>query len=160
MKLYLVRHGEAVSGGVNPERPLTQPGRADVERIGIFLGKAGVRVTDILHSGKERARQTAELLATHVGDRACLGKASGIGPFDPTDDLVQALNECTKDTMVVGHLPFMAKLVSRLAAGDEAAITVVFQPGAIVCLEREERDWSIAWIIQPELVSGAGLEKP
>ena len=41
MKLYLVRHGEAVSRSQDPERPLSQRGRSDVEGVATRLAKAG-----------------------------------------------------------------------------------------------------------------------
>ena len=113
-----------------------------------------MRVSRILHSGKKRAEQTAELLAAAVGGGDGVDKVSGINPLDPTDHLVQAVGEWTEDTMVVGHLPFMGKLASRLVAGDEAASVVTFMPGTVVCLERgEQGSWSIVWMIRPELVA-------
>ena len=36
MNIYLVRHGEAVSEKLDPERPLTSSGRQEVERIGRY----------------------------------------------------------------------------------------------------------------------------
>ncbi len=162
MKLYLVQHGEAVSKEVNPQRPLSERGRGDVERIAAFLGKAGIRVATIWHSGKERAQETAELLATSVGTFAGsrpvpqgVERVSGIDPLDPPEEFARLVSDSAGDLMVVGHLPFMAKLVSRLIVGDEAASTVAFQPGTVVCLEHaDEDDWAIAWMLRPGLVVG------
>jgi phosphohistidine phosphatase len=56
------------------------------------------------------------------------------------------------DTMVVGHLPFMAKLVSHLVTGDDSPTLVAYQPGAVVCLELIEKDWQINWMVRPELL--------
>jgi phosphohistidine phosphatase len=154
MKVYLVQHGDALPKEVDPERPLSEKGRADVERIASFLGRSGLRVSRILHSGKQRAEQTAELLAAAVGSGDGVDQVSGINPLDPTDHLAQGVGEWTDDTMVVGHLPFMGKLASRLVAGDEAASVVMFTPGTVICLERgEQGSWSIAWMIRPELVA-------
>lgn len=153
MKLYLVQHGDAVSKEVDPQRPLSDQGRADVERVASFLGKTGMRVSRVLHSGKQRAQQTAELLAASVGAVGRLEKTPGIAPLDPTKPLSKTIAEWTDDTMVVGHLPFMGKLVSRLLIGEEAALTVVFCPGTVICLERGEGgSWSIGWMIRPELL--------
>ena len=44
MKLYLVQHGEACAKDVDPQRPLTEQGRADVDRLARLLASAGVRV--------------------------------------------------------------------------------------------------------------------
>jgi phosphohistidine phosphatase len=154
MKVYLVQHGDALPKEVDPQRPLSDKGRADVERIASFLGTSGLRIPRILHSGKQRAEQTAELLAAAVGGGGGVDEVADINPLDPTGHLVQVVGEWTNDTMVVGHLPFLGRLASRLVAGDEAASAVRFMPGTVVCLERgEQGSWSIAWMIRPELVA-------
>jgi phosphohistidine phosphatase len=160
MKLYLVQHGDAVAKEVDPERPLSARGRADVQRTASFLGQAGIRIGRVLHSGKQRAEQTAELLAAAIGAGRELEQISGIDPLDPTDTFAQTVNAWTEDTLVVGHLPFMGKLVSRLIVGDEAVPTVAFLPGAVLCLERGDAEtWAIAWMIRPELLAGRNPEK-
>lgn len=157
MRLYVVQHGQAVAKDVDPQRPLSERGRADVERMASFLGGAGIRVPRIMHSGKKRAEQTAALLAGAVGSGQPLEATSGIDPLDPTDGFTRTVSRWTEDTMVVGHLPFMGRLVSRLVVGDEAAATVGFQPGTIVCLERgEEGSWLLAWMVRPELLADRG----
>ena len=56
--------------------------------------------------------------------------------------------------MVVGHLPFMGKLLSRLVGQREEQNVAVFQPGSVACLERgEEGSWGIAWMLRPEIIS-------
>jgi len=74
----LVQHGEAVSEEVDPRRPLSERGRAEVERVASFLARAGFRVSRIVHSTKLRARETAEILARHLG--APLEEAGGLEP--------------------------------------------------------------------------------
>ena len=63
MKLYLVQHGEAVSKAENPERPLSEQGQSDISRIATFLA-GDIRISRVIHSGKERAFQTAQILAS------------------------------------------------------------------------------------------------
>ena len=55
MKLYLVQHGEACAKDVDPERPLTDQGNADTDRLAAFLKQAGIQVERVIHSGKLRA---------------------------------------------------------------------------------------------------------
>jgi phosphohistidine phosphatase len=56
------------------------------------------------------------------------------------------------DTLVVGHLPFMARLVSHLVVEDEDKPLTAWQPGSIVCLERADHThWQINWMLRPEL---------
>lgn len=83
-----------------------------------------------------------------------LAKADGIAPLDPVAAVAEEVQDWPDDTMLVGHLPLMAKLVSRLISGDENTPLVEFTPGSVVCLERPETGgWVMAWIVGPELVS-------
>ena len=57
------------------------------------------------------------------------------------------------DTVVVGLLPNVGKLVARLISGREDASVVAFRPGAVVCLERgDDGSWTIAWMLHPDLL--------
>ena len=53
MRLYIVQHGDAVAKDVEPERPLSEKGRADIERLAGFLSGTGVRVGRILELASE-----------------------------------------------------------------------------------------------------------
>ena len=56
--------------------------------------------------------------------------------------------------MLVGHLPFMGKLVAGLVAGDEHKPVAAFVPGTVVCLERNEANhWTIVWMVRPALAA-------
>ena len=156
MRLYLVQHGHAVAKDVDPERPLSRQGRSEVSYVAAFLALSGVRTDTVLHSGKTRADQTAKLFAAAMPGDVTVKQTSGIDPLDPTEESAKTVNGWTEDTMIVGHLPFMARMVSRLTVGDETISTVSFTPGTVVCLDRgEEGDWSIAWMIRPGLVCAA-----
>jgi phosphohistidine phosphatase len=157
MRLYLVQHGDALPKEADPERPLSERGQTDVRRVASFLRDAGIRVPRVLHSGKKRAEQTANALADTLGLDKAASSIAGIAPLDPTEPLAEQAAQWQQDTMVVGHLPFMAKLVSRLLIGDEAVVTAGFEPGTIVCLERSEGGgWSLVWAIRPSLLRGGG----
>jgi phosphohistidine phosphatase len=148
MKIYLVQHGEAAAKEVEPERPLTEQGMKDVQRIAEALKRAGVEVKRVIHSGKLRAQQTAEILAIEIAPKLQLETSDLINPNDNP-----VAFDLQTDTVVVGHLPFMAKLVSHLVTGDESQTLVAYQPGSIVCLEFIEKDnWQINWMLRPELL--------
>ncbi|MEW8693469.1 MAG: phosphohistidine phosphatase SixA [Candidatus Thiodiazotropha endolucinida] len=154
MKLYLQQHGEACSKEVDPNRPLTEQGRLDTDRIAAILKKAGVQVDRVIHSGKLRAVQTAERLCNTIAPGLALEASGSINPNDNPIAFDQYKEDSEKDILVVGHLPFIAKLVSHLVIGDEDKTIVTFQPGSIVCLERvNDMNWRIDWMIRPELFS-------
>ncbi len=149
MKIYLVRHGDAVSKEVDPERPLSDLGSGQVQDAAVVLGRVGVKVAEIMHSGKKRAEETAEILASAVGGGR-LVLVAGIGPNDSTEDFAREVDSWAGDRMVVGHDPFMSKLVSRLVLSDEGKPILKFEPAMVVCLKRDE-GWLVDFVIYPQL---------
>lgn len=149
MRLYLVQHGEALPKEVDPERALSTDGRADVERLAAFLEKKET-IARILHSGKLRARQTAEILGTKIAPEVAIEVTTGIDPLDDPQPLVRQVGSWEKNVMVVGHLPFLSKFVSLLVAGKQEAESVTFLPGSLVCLERTEGNWTVVSMLRPE----------
>ena len=155
MKLYLVRHGAAAPKEEITEQPLTEKGRQDIQRLAVFMARSGVHVARVIHSGKKRAQDTAVLLADVVGPGKVVEEAeSGLGPNDSTDLLANAAAALTEDTMMVGHQPFMGRVVARLLGGAEDAINVAFDPGTVVCLERSDNGggWHLNWMAGPRLL--------
>lgn len=152
MKLYLVQHGEAVDKAIDPERPLSEQGRGDVSVMAERLADAGLGVERVWHSGKRRADETAATLAKAV----CKGRRpeaiTGIRPNDDVVVFAQDADVWDQDTLVVGHLPFMGRLVSHLVAGDADMPLVAFRPGSVVCLERaSDGNWLLQWMLRPGL---------
>ena len=162
MRLYLVQHGTAVPKDKDPERPLSKAGQTDVSRVASFLGRSGVHVARVLHSGKLRAQETALLLAEVISPgRLVEESAAPIGPNEATDKLIAFIEswpdaDTIGDIMVVGHLPFMSKIVSQLVVTEQDTVVVHFQPGTVVALERGENGggWTISWVMRPELLGG------
>jgi phosphohistidine phosphatase len=154
MKLYLVQHAKAASKDVDPQRPLTDEGRRDIEKVAAFLKPLKLTVDVLWHSGKTRAAQTAETLAQVVRVKEGMIARDGLTPNDDVTMLKDDLDVGDNDVMIVGHLPFLSKLASLLLAGDESAGTVAFQQGGVICLEQPaEGRWQIDWMIIPELLT-------
>jgi phosphohistidine phosphatase len=155
MDLYLMQHGQATTVAENSERPLTDAGRAAVQRVAARAGAAGVRVSHCVHSGKLRAEQTARLLAREIGAEASLEARLGLAPNDAVAPAAEWLREVTghQGLALVGHLPFLDRLASLLVAGDEQVQVVRFRMGGLVKLEpKKDRDgFSVAWAIPPDL---------
>jgi phosphohistidine phosphatase len=157
LKLYLARHGEAVDLTADALRPLSEQGIAEVSQVAALLGKAGVRVDRIWHSGKLRAEQTAELLAKQLRHRHTLERISGIGPLDPVADFARDLDVWQEDTMVVGHMPFLGRLAALLLRTTGDCEPLAFSTGSVACLKRTDDDhWVVQWLLRPELCGGKG----
>lgn len=150
MKLYLVQHGNSLTKEENPECPLSDKGEQDVHRMSNHMKKIGVNVKRLLHSTKLRAKQTAEILAPAVS--ATAEEMVGLKPMDPVEEIQAKLAGWEGDTMLVGHLPFMSKLVSLLLDRDPDTPTVQYQQGSVVCLEQIDNHWVINWMLTPDLI--------
>ena len=153
MKLYLVQHGVAAPKEADPERPLTAEGADAVRAMGDFLyAESRLVVPEILHSGKLRAAQTADILAR------CLNAAFLAGPdLKPADDpgLWSAhASARDDDVMLVGHLPHLDRLASLLLTGDPDTHVIRFHNAGVVCLA-SDGGWHLEWAVIPALL-GAG----
>ena len=82
MTVYLVRHGRPRSEVEDPARPLSDAGEREVREVAAFLSRQGVRVSAIHHSGKLRAKQTAEIIAGFLRPPARCSPAAGLAPLD------------------------------------------------------------------------------
>lgn len=158
MKLYLVQHGEARAETQDPQRPLTGRGEDEVRRVSQGAKRLNLRPSKILHSGKLRAKQTAEAIAEGLGlSHSPPQSVQGLNPTDDVRPWAGRISDQTEDLMLVGHLPFLEKLASYLLCGNEDAKLVRFQYGAIACLEQNEnRGWAVRWILTPQMCAEVG----
>lgn len=152
MKLYLVRHGEANPPEVDPEKGLSDEGKADVAKIAEFLKKAGVGVGEIYHSEKARAVQTAEIFKKALGVERIVQK-TGLTPNDEITALETEIRHREEGLMVVGHLPYLDRLASSLLTGDESLEVIEFPASSVLFLEFKELKWELKWMVGPELLS-------
>ena len=153
MKLYLVQHGEAAAKDVNPERPLTDEGREDIIRMAAFLGKTGVSFERVIHSGKLRAEQTAELLTDVLAPGVEPETSDLINPNDNPAAFDWQSDSWDRDILIVGHLPFMARLVAHLLTENQEGLIAAYEPGTMVCLEHDGGRWQIDWMVRPQLLT-------
>lgn len=152
MPLYLVRHGQAYLETIDPDRSLTEEGRVAVDRIAHLASAFSLPVSQILHSGKTRARQTAEILAHYLKPSSGIEEIRGINPNDDVIEMSKSLDP-SNNTMLVGHLPFLERIVSCLIIGKTDKTIIKFQAGGIVCLDKDlaTQGWYIKWALMPEM---------
>ena len=153
MKLYLVQHAKAASKDADPQRPLTEEGRRDIKKVAAFIKSLTLSVDYLWHSGKNRAQQTAEILAEVVEVKKEMAAHEGLSPNDNVTVLKDELISGRKDIMIVGHLPFLPKLASLLLTNSESSNTVAFKNGGIVCLDySDDNQWRLDWLITPNIL--------
>lgn len=154
MAVYLMQHGKPVNEAVNPERPLAERGKKDVESLAEFLFKRGIRFDKVFHSGKTRARETAEIMSARLNPGKEPEAVKGLSPLDDVGEIADKINKEGGDLLIAGHLPHLSRLTSRLVTGNESVSVVGFQQGGIVCLRKnEEGGWIVAWMLIPEIVT-------
>ena len=151
MRLYLVQHAEAKSKDEDPQRPLTSAGTENAGRVAaLAAGHLNVEISQIFHSGKARAEQTAEIFSKHLKPTQGVTGTDGLGPDDDPVAWLGRVGETSGDLMLVGHLPHLARLCGLLLCGDPGRSPVRFVNGGIVCIERDdEGSWGLAGMVTP-----------
>lgn len=150
MQIYLVQHGISKPKDEDPERSLSSAGEADVRRIAETARNYSIPLRGIIHSGKKRAQQTAEIMAEALQPPQDIQVGEELGPVD--DILVWAPKCPDLDQyMLVGHLPFLERLTNQLVAQNPDNRVIKFQNAGIVCLELEEQKWHIKWALMPQI---------
>ncbi len=154
MKLYLVQHAKSKRKEEDPSRPLSERGWEDIRKMAKYAEEyLHIKVNRIVHSGKLRAKQTAEVLAEHLHPAKGVMAAEGLEPLDEPKPWKSRVAETTENLMIVGHLPHLSKLAGHLFTGDEGKKVLTFRMGGIACLERDESgSWTVQWMITPEIM--------
>jgi len=151
MAVYLMQHGKPVPKAEDPEKPLSSQGIRDVESVAEFFERQGLGIQKIYHSGKRRAKETAEIMG-----RLCPHPAEerqGLSPLDDVRDMAAEIKNENGDLLIAGHLPHLARLTSLLVVGDETVPLVRFQQGGMVCLEKHETEgWVVSWMLVPSII--------
>ncbi|MEM4727660.1 MAG: phosphohistidine phosphatase SixA [Candidatus Bathyarchaeia archaeon] len=153
MRLYLVQHAEAKREEEDRARPLTDRGREEAIKVARYAARIGLHIEKIIHSGRLRALQTAEIMAEHLRPSKGVEQAENLDPLSDPKIFAERLKEIDEDTMLVGHMPHLGKLVGLLLTGDVSLEPVRFRTSGIVCLERDVNGrWGLVWAIRPEEV--------
>lgn len=123
MHLYLVHHADAIGADVDPRRPLSPVGRLEADMHAAEAARRGARPEVIWHSGKLRARQTAEAYWRACNPLAQFVATRDLQPGDPAEWMRDRLRGEARDVMVVGHFPHMPRLLALCLGGPDAQAT-------------------------------------
>ena len=117
MKLWVLRHGEAVPHGSRPhdsERELTDNGRKEVLKITAEL--MGQPLTAIYASPYLRAQQTAQLVREALGFEPEIRTVEWLTPDTDPDKVAEQLVSVS-NVLLVSHNPLVGNLLSYLQHG-------------------------------------------
>lgn len=141
MRLFLVHHGEAVGPEVDAQRPLSLNGRANVERLAAEAAARGARPAIVWHSGKLRAKQTAEAYWRACNALAEFSATRDLQPDDSPQWMRDRLRGESRDILLAGHYPHLPRLLAMLTNAP------TFPQHGVVALETEDEGetWKELW---------------
>ena len=145
MRVYLVHHGNAVSAEVDSQRPLSALGVRQAEWVATQANAAGFTPAAIWHSGKLRARETAEAFLRICSPFAEFKMVRGLRPDDPPEWMRDELIGEDRDLVLAGHMPHLASL-ARLLSHDARDFPL---NGAMVFERGDGRMWSFSSAVVP-----------
>ena len=159
MKLILVRHAEAVAKGENGstrdfDRPLTDQGREQAQKLADALAAHGVRPAAVVTSPLVRTMQTAEpLLALLAGEPHQPVSCSFLAPdYYRPKKLSKFLTGLGGDVLcVVGHNPTLSEYAAWLLGAYDAAVDLEKGAACLIAFEDEVRKGSgkLGWMVTP-----------
>lgn len=154
MRMYFMRHASADSKSETGKRPLSEAGLREATSVADFVGRhSNIKVKVVLHSGKLRAHQTADIMAAKIKPKPRVMEANNLGPNDNTTVWIDRALTMEEDVLVVGHLPHLGRLTACLLNQDESLETVDFPPATLVCLLRGEAGkWMLDWKVTPQVL--------
>lgn len=164
MNLYFLRHGLAAELGEpglpkdlkDADRPLTAKGKQKLWRTTEAMQAMELKFDVVISSPLLRAMQTAQIVTEAMSLRRKLILTDNLAPDGSPKALLDQINELgprTRNILLVGHEPYLSRLVGLLAAGNTGA-AIDLKKGGLAKLElkklRYNRCASLAWLLTPK----------
>jgi len=145
LQLFLIHHGDAVGPEIDPRRPLSPRGLGQAERVAADAASRGARPLVVWHSGKLRAKQTAEAVRRACNPLAEFAATRDVQPDDPPQRIHDRLRAETRDIAIAGHFPHLPRLIGLLLGGVDN-----FPPHGMIALatDDEGNSWRELWRIE------------
>ena len=160
MRISLLRHGIAVDRGTpgyddDSQRPLTAKGERRMQRAAEGMLALGFAPDLMLSSPYRRTQQTADIVAQVLklsdGPRLSTTLAPDGAPRQLIEEL-QSADRTSQDMLLVGHEPYLSRLISTLLTGNPN-LPVVMRKGGLCTLEldtlRFGRCAQLIWLLTP-----------
>src|SRR5437660_12338591 len=138
MRLVLVHHGDAVGPDVDPRGPLSRWGREAVERLAKDAAALGVKPMVVWHSGKLRAKETAEAFWRACNPFAEFSASRDLQPDDPPEWIRDRLRGESRDILIAGHFPHLPRLLTLLLLGRQDTLVPFPEHGAVALASDDE----------------------
>ncbi|MCS7000224.1 MAG: histidine phosphatase family protein [Bacteroidota bacterium] len=144
-QLILIRHAKAVPAeefaGADQERPLTERGRRDAERMGMWLHAMVPQLERVVASSSVRTRQTADYLLKAWQDgmpSVEYDDALYLPSLDTLLATIWGLDPELTTVALVGHNPSISDLLEYLTGEEHVSMPTC----AIAVLQTEQTAWN------------------
>ena len=162
MKLYILRHGDAVEHGdpryKEDERPLTPKGIQRTKQLAHVLREMEISFEIIFSSPLVRARETADIVAR--GPKLKVSFSDNLKPSGSMEKLVDEINAVRpipKNVLLVGHEPYLSGFISLLCTGG-LGLAVTMKKGGLCRMEIGlltcAKCANLEWLLQPRVFGG------
>ena len=163
MNIFILRHGIAVERGTrgfekDADRPLTAKGKRQLRKSAAAMKRMKLRFDLILSSPYERAKRTAEIVAEELKLKKRLKFTDSLKyESDPAMAIgeIAMLKRMPKNLLLVGHEPYLSRLISWLTSGEDTT-AIDFKKGGLCKLEVEKlmpgKCAQLAWLLSPRLM--------
>lgn len=152
MRYYFAQHGIALSSDIDVSRSLSTEGKKQTQAIAKILKSNNVPISQIAHSGKQRATQTAQIFTTTLNIKIS-NKMDGMSPNDDARAFTELISsEDFDNTLFIGHLPHLQKVISYLLTKNTSTDLLTFRNSAVLCMETDKDNARILWYITPDII--------
>jgi phosphohistidine phosphatase len=144
-RLLLTRHSEAAARADQGDlkRPLTERGRADAARMGIYCRVSGLIPELAVVSPARRARDTLDIMAQEFPQKpACqIEDLLYDSDLDTLRNLLEGTSASVKTLLIVGHNPGLAEFTHFLMGGESSAPLIHFPAPCLALIHFARGDW-------------------
>ena len=148
--MFLVHHADAVGPDVDSRRPLSALGERQAAQAAAETAARGARPAVVWHSGKLRARQTAEAFWRACNALAAFSSTRDLQPDDPPEWIRDRLRGEARDILIAGHYPHLPQLLTLMVSAPDSAGARTFPQHGVVALETDDegKTWNELWRLE------------
>ena len=144
------------------ERPLTEAGRTEIEKIGNSLAQLSVDFDRVASSPLRRAKETAEIvIKAYEKNPPKLEIWDELRPEGNKSELMQRLSKLKQDSdvLLVGHEPYLSALMGEIIAGNSAS-RILLKKGGLAKIQimsfAPKVTGELRWLLTPRHLKKLG----
>jgi len=160
MDLFILRHGKAGKASAGPDdaaRALTREGKDGITQVAQWMKAEQFLFETIATSPLKRARQTAEIVASVLGQDDRLAVWDELAPGGDPDTVCYKASQQENDAaiLIVGHEPALSMLISTIISG-EGSSSIILAKGGLAKIGNysftARPSGELRWLVTPKLI--------